>query len=177
MSMTPPFCSSWCWSPPPPGHDKNRARKGPEIKLPEDQKLKVGVIGGGLAGMITSMDLAEAGHEVEIFEARPFMGGKVREPAGRRSIWHCRQHGSFLQFVFLVVFGTAVLVSRYEFCCGCCWSVVWPCGAGEPKQWFGWRSWDDGGYRGETVSIERHVRSRRVFLEIIQSQKDYAFEI
>ncbi|CAM9598694.1 unnamed protein product [Ectocarpus sp. 6 AP-2014] len=55
----------------------DRARKGPEIKLPEDQKLKVGVIGGGLAGMITSMDLAEAGHEVEIFEARPFMGGKV----------------------------------------------------------------------------------------------------
>lgn len=55
----------------------NRARKGPEIKLPEDQKLKVGIIGGGLAGMITAMDLSEAGHQVEIFEARPFMGGKV----------------------------------------------------------------------------------------------------
>eukprot|EP00903_Cladosiphon_okamuranus_P019392 g17830.t1 len=54
-----------------------RAQKGPEIKLPEDQKLKVGIIGGGLAGMITAMDLSEAGHQVEIFEARPFMGGKV----------------------------------------------------------------------------------------------------
>ncbi|CAN0407610.1 unnamed protein product, partial [Laminaria digitata] len=55
----------------------DRARKGPEIKLPEDQKMKVGIIGGGLAGMITAMDLSEAGHQVEIFEARPFMGGKV----------------------------------------------------------------------------------------------------
>lgn len=54
-----------------------RARKGPEITLPADQRLKVGIIGGGLAGMITAMDLSEAGHEVEIFEARPFMGGKV----------------------------------------------------------------------------------------------------
>ncbi|CAN0451492.1 unnamed protein product [Ascophyllum nodosum] len=55
----------------------DRARKGPEIKVPQDQKLKVGIIGGGLAGMITAMDLSEAGHDVEIFEARPFMGGKV----------------------------------------------------------------------------------------------------
>lgn len=77
MMMTPPFRSV----PNPLDMTKNRARKGPEIKLPEDQKLKVGVIGGGLAGMITAMDLSEAGHQVEIFEARPFMGGKVR--AGR----------------------------------------------------------------------------------------------
>ena len=28
-----------------------------------DTKLKVGVIGGGLAGMICAMDLADAGHE------------------------------------------------------------------------------------------------------------------
>lgn len=55
----------------------HRARRGPEIKLPDDQKMKVGIIGGGLAGMITAMDLSEAGHEVEIFEARPFMGGKA----------------------------------------------------------------------------------------------------
>lgn len=57
--------------------NNGRARKGPEIKLPDHQKLKVGIIGGGLAGMITAMDLSEAGHQVEIFEARPFMGGKV----------------------------------------------------------------------------------------------------
>lgn len=54
-----------------------RARRGPDIEVPPDQKLKVGIIGGGLAGMITAMDLSEAGHDVEIFEARPFMGGKA----------------------------------------------------------------------------------------------------
>ena len=35
------------------------------------------IIGAGLAGMITAMDLSEAGHDVEIFEARRFAGGKV----------------------------------------------------------------------------------------------------
>merc|ERR1719409_2149599 len=53
----------------------NRAIKGPGVK--SDSKLKIGVIGGGLAGMICAMDLADAGHEVEIFEGRPFVGGKV----------------------------------------------------------------------------------------------------
>ncbi|CAM9332312.1 unnamed protein product [Discosporangium mesarthrocarpum] len=54
-----------------------RARLGPEIKVPEEQRLKVGIIGGGLAGMITAMDLSDAGHKVEVFEARQFVGGKV----------------------------------------------------------------------------------------------------
>lgn len=54
-----------------------RASKGPGIKVPASQKLKIGIIGAGLAGMITAMDLSEAGHEVEIFEARSFIGGKV----------------------------------------------------------------------------------------------------
>jgi len=47
-----------------------------QVKSPAEQ-LKVGVIGGGLAGLITAMDLADAGHKVEIFEARRFVGGKV----------------------------------------------------------------------------------------------------
>lgn len=29
--------------------------------------------------MITAMDLSDAGHDVEIFEARPFMGGKASD--------------------------------------------------------------------------------------------------
>merc|ERR1719310_1894312 len=40
-------------------------------------KLKVGIVGAGLAGMVCAMDLADAGHDVELFEARPFVGGKV----------------------------------------------------------------------------------------------------
>ena len=39
--------------------------------------MRVAIAGAGLAGMITAMELADAGHEVEIFEARPFIGGKV----------------------------------------------------------------------------------------------------
>lgn len=54
-----------------------RAFEGTGIKVPEDKKLKVGIIGGGLGGMITAMELADAGHSVEIFESRRFIGGKV----------------------------------------------------------------------------------------------------
>jgi len=52
-----------------------RAQNGPGVK--NNEKLKIGVIGAGLAGMVAAMDLADAGHEVEMFETRPFVGGKV----------------------------------------------------------------------------------------------------
>jgi zeta-carotene desaturase len=54
---------------------KQRARDGPGVT--SASKLKVGVIGAGLAGMVCAMDLADAGHDVEMFELRPFVGGKV----------------------------------------------------------------------------------------------------
>merc|ERR1719160_1324487 len=53
----------------------NRAIKGPGVK--SDSKLKIGIVGAGLAGMVAAMDLVDAGHEVEMFEIRPFVGGKV----------------------------------------------------------------------------------------------------
>lgn len=40
-------------------------------------KLKVAIVGGGLAGMSTAVELLDQGHEVDIYEARPFIGGKV----------------------------------------------------------------------------------------------------
>jgi zeta-carotene desaturase len=52
-----------------------RAQNGPGIV--NKSKLKIGVIGAGLAGMVAAMDLADAGHDVELFEIRPFVGGKV----------------------------------------------------------------------------------------------------
>jgi zeta-carotene desaturase len=52
-----------------------RAQNGPGIVNKE--KLKIGIVGAGLAGMIAAMDLADAGHDVEMFEVRPFVGGKV----------------------------------------------------------------------------------------------------
>ena len=52
-----------------------RAQNGPGVKNKE--KLKIGIAGAGLAGMVAAMDLADAGHDVEMFELRPFVGGKV----------------------------------------------------------------------------------------------------
>ncbi len=39
--------------------------------------MRVAIIGAGLAGLSTAVELADAGHAVEIFESRPFVGGKV----------------------------------------------------------------------------------------------------
>jgi zeta-carotene desaturase len=39
--------------------------------------FRIGIIGSGLGGMITAMELAEAGHKVQIFDSRRFVGGKV----------------------------------------------------------------------------------------------------
>jgi len=52
-----------------------RAQNGPG-KV-NSEKLKVGIVGAGLAGMVAAMDLADAGHDVELFELRPYVGGKV----------------------------------------------------------------------------------------------------
>jgi zeta-carotene desaturase len=39
--------------------------------------MRVAIVGAGLAGMATAIDLVDAGAVVEIFESRPFVGGKV----------------------------------------------------------------------------------------------------
>ncbi|MGK7951350.1 MAG: 9,9'-di-cis-zeta-carotene desaturase [Xenococcaceae cyanobacterium] len=39
--------------------------------------MRVAIVGAGLAGMATAIDLVDAGNEVDIFESRPFVGGKV----------------------------------------------------------------------------------------------------
>ena len=39
--------------------------------------MRVAIVGAGLAGMATAVELVDAGHDVEIFESRPFVGGKV----------------------------------------------------------------------------------------------------
>ncbi|HIK17720.1 MAG TPA: 9,9'-di-cis-zeta-carotene desaturase [Leptolyngbyaceae cyanobacterium M33_DOE_097] len=39
--------------------------------------MRVAIVGAGLAGLAAAVELVDAGHEVEIFEARPFIGGKV----------------------------------------------------------------------------------------------------
>jgi len=39
--------------------------------------MRVAIVGAGLAGLVTAVDLVDAGCEVQIFESRPFVGGKV----------------------------------------------------------------------------------------------------
>ena len=39
--------------------------------------MRVAIVGAGLAGLVTAVDLVDAGCEVSIFESRPFVGGKV----------------------------------------------------------------------------------------------------
>jgi len=39
--------------------------------------MRVAIVGAGLAGLSAAVNLADAGWEVEIYESRPFVGGKV----------------------------------------------------------------------------------------------------
>jgi len=40
-------------------------------------KLKVAIVGGGLAGLSTAVELLDQGYDVDVYEKRPFIGGKV----------------------------------------------------------------------------------------------------
>ncbi len=39
--------------------------------------MRVAIVGAGLAGLAAAVELVDAGHEVEMFESRPFIGGKA----------------------------------------------------------------------------------------------------
>ncbi|WMV11794.1 hypothetical protein MTR67_005179 [Solanum verrucosum] len=56
----------------------------PEPEHYRGPKLKVAIIGAGLAGMSTAVELLDQGHEVDIYESRTFIGGKVGSYVDRR---------------------------------------------------------------------------------------------
>jgi zeta-carotene desaturase len=39
--------------------------------------VRVAIVGAGLAGLAAAVDLCDAGHRVDLYESRPFVGGKV----------------------------------------------------------------------------------------------------
>ena len=39
--------------------------------------VKIAIVGAGLAGLTAAVDLLDAGHDVEIYDSKPFIGGKV----------------------------------------------------------------------------------------------------
>lgn len=49
----------------------------PGKPVPGSPKLKVAIVGSGLAGLSTAVELLDQGYEVDIYESRPFVGGKV----------------------------------------------------------------------------------------------------
>eukprot|EP00271_Cylindrocystis_brebissonii_P003052 TRINITY_DN137_c0_g1_i1.p1 TRINITY_DN137_c0_g1~~TRINITY_DN137_c0_g1_i1.p1 ORF type:complete len:603 (-),score=108.02 TRINITY_DN137_c0_g1_i1:230-2038(-) len=58
-------------------------RQAPKGLFPDEPEkytgppLKVAIVGSGLAGLSTAIELLDQGHEVDIYESRPFIGGKV----------------------------------------------------------------------------------------------------
>ncbi|XP_010419792.1 PREDICTED: zeta-carotene desaturase, chloroplastic/chromoplastic-like [Camelina sativa] len=56
----------------------------PEPVQYKGPKLKVAIIGAGLAGMSTAVELLDQGHEVDIYDSRTFIGGKVGSFVDRR---------------------------------------------------------------------------------------------
>ncbi|KAG2490230.1 hypothetical protein HYH03_011354 [Edaphochlamys debaryana] len=49
----------------------------PSPPAPGAPKMKVAIVGGGLAGLSTAVELLDQGHEVDIYEGRTWIGGKV----------------------------------------------------------------------------------------------------
>ncbi|KAL6775934.1 ZDS1 [Auxenochlorella protothecoides x Auxenochlorella symbiontica] len=49
----------------------------PSRPEPGAPRLKVAIVGGGLAGLSTAVELLDQGYEVDIYESRPWIGGKV----------------------------------------------------------------------------------------------------
>uniref|UniRef100_A0ACD5UZB5 Uncharacterized protein n=1 Tax=Avena sativa TaxID=4498 RepID=A0ACD5UZB5_AVESA len=49
----------------------------PEPEHYRGPKLKVAIIGAGLAGMSTAVEILDQGHEVDLYDSRTFIGGKV----------------------------------------------------------------------------------------------------
>ncbi|GAY44703.1 hypothetical protein CUMW_083870, partial [Citrus unshiu] len=60
-------------------------------------KLKVAIIGAGLAGMSTAVELLDQGHEVDIYESRSFIGGKVGS--------FIDKHGNHIEMGLHIFFG------------------------------------------------------------------------
>ncbi|KAF4374398.1 hypothetical protein G4B88_026285 [Cannabis sativa] len=69
----------------------------PEPEHYRGPKLKVAIIGAGLAGMSTAVELLDQGHEVDIYDSRSFIGGKVGSFVDK--------HGNHIEMGLHVFFG------------------------------------------------------------------------
>ena len=71
---------------PPPARQQARARR-------TYSPMQIAIIGGGFAGLSAAHELLKAGHDVEIFERAPVLGGQVVTfPVGRTRIEFAYHH-------------------------------------------------------------------------------------
>ena len=58
-------------------HPLPGARLHRVVAIQQGLQVRVAIVGSGLAGLAAAVDLVDDGHQVDLYEARPFMGGKV----------------------------------------------------------------------------------------------------
>lgn len=77
---------------------------------PGDPKLRVAIVGAGLAGLSTAVELLDQGYSVELYDQRPHLGGKVAS-------WQDRD-GNHIEMGLHVFFGCYFNLFRLMAKCG-----------------------------------------------------------
>lgn len=70
-------------------------------------------MGSGLAGMSTAVELLDQGYEVDIYEQRPFIGGKVasyRDKSGNHIEMGCAAQAAAMTFAHLIAAALCCIV-------------------------------------------------------------------
>lgn len=83
-------------------------------------KLKVAIVGSGLAGMSTAVELLDQGYEVDVYEQRPFIGGKVASYRDRDGnhvemgcVVHPEVHHSGMLFILITTCDAQSVIYTY----------------------------------------------------------------
>ncbi|GIL92895.1 hypothetical protein Vretimale_14794 [Volvox reticuliferus] len=82
----------------------------PKPPAPGAPKLKVAIVGGGLAGLSTAVELLDQGYEVDIYEGRQWIGGKVAS--------YVDKNGNHVEMGLHVFFGCYFNLFRLMAKCG-----------------------------------------------------------
>ena len=77
--------------------------------------MNIGIVGGGIAGLTAAYELAKAGHQVELFESLPDLGGQARTfPVGQTRLEIFYHHLFLSDREILGLFGELGLGDRMQ---------------------------------------------------------------